>query len=406
VLFTGLSPLATDAYLSGLPALQRSLSTTATAAQLTLTAFLIGMGIGQLVSGSVSDGTGRRPVLLLSAAGFLATSGLCAVAPTAPALVALRFLEGVTGGGLVAAGRAMVGDTSEGVEAAKRYGTLTSITLLAPVLAPPVGSVVLAAGSWRGVFDALAVIGVVICCAALKTAESLPPHRRNGSSARAALSRVGDLSRDWSYTQHVTVQVLATMGFFLYIGGSSFVLETVYRISPGRYAAVFTVNALVMVLTSVLFRTRVSRVGAGRLRVLGLAIALGGASGLLVTATIGTATLPYLTIPWLLFSMVTGGMGLAIPASQVLAQDAGRRYGGTATALFGGLLFLAGAAVTPLTGLVGYRTLTPMAILMCAFFGFATLIVLSPRLTGRARRAWEFAGIVSGRRTIDPVNCR
>jgi DHA1 family bicyclomycin/chloramphenicol resistance-like MFS transporter len=91
-------------------------------------------------------------------------------------------------------------------------------------------------------------------------------------------------------------------------------------------------------------------------------------------------------------------MGLVIPASQVLAQEAGRRYGGTASALFGGLLFLAGAAVTPLTGLVGYRTLTPMAGLMCAFFGTATLIVLSPRLTRRTRPAWQSARVVSSTR--------
>jgi DHA1 family bicyclomycin/chloramphenicol resistance-like MFS transporter len=261
VLFCGLSPLATDAYLPGLPALQHSLATDAATVQLTLTAFLIGMALGQLVAGPISDGTGRRPVLLVSAACFVGTSGLCAVAPTALALVALRLLEGLAGGGLVAAGRAMVSDTSEAEEAARRYGTLTSITLLAPVIAPPAGSIILAAASWRGVFDALALIGVVICFTALRTGESLPARRRHESSPRAALGRVADLSRDWSYTRHVTVQVLATMGFFLYIGGSSFVLESVYGISQGRYAAVFTVNAIAMVVTSVLFRVRVTRDG-------------------------------------------------------------------------------------------------------------------------------------------------
>jgi DHA1 family bicyclomycin/chloramphenicol resistance-like MFS transporter len=382
VLLTGIGPLATDAYLPGLPELRQSLGTSAAIAQLTLTAFIIGVALGQLLIGPISDGAGRRPVLLFSAVGFCVLSALCAVVSNGPLLVGLRALEGFAAGGGVAAGRAVVSDTSSGDEAARRYGTLASVTLLGPVLAPPLGSVILGFGSWRYVFAGLAVIGVAMVAIVLSTGESLPPSRRQGSSLRDTADRVRDLSTDWSYMRHVAVQCFATMGFFAYIGGSSFALESVYGIDQSRYAQVFTVNALAMVTTSVLFRSLVTRVGAARLRAAGLALAVLGASGVLVVALTG---IPGLAAPWVMLSFVTAGMGLAIPGAQVLAQEAGRRSGGTASALFGGLLFLAGSLVTPLTGVLGYQTLTPMALLM---FGFLLTAATLAALTARRSRRW------------------
>lgn len=393
VLLTGVSPLATDAYLPGLPALQRSLATSAATAQLTLTAFLIGMALGQLMTGPISDATGRRPVLLASAASFLTFSGLCAVVPSAPLLVVLRLMEGFAAGGLVAAGRAIVSDTSEGDEAARRYGTVASMTLLAPVIAPPLGSVILSAGSWRIVFAALAAVGVAMVLTVLRLSESLPAERRQGGGLAATANRVSDLGTDWCYMRHVVIQGFGQMGFFVYIGGSAFALETVYGISQSRYAEVFTVNAGVMVATCMLFRALVVRAGATRLRLLGLGLSSTGALGLLVTALIGKQALPSLAAPWLAFALVTAGMGLTIPASQVLAQEAGRRSGGTASALLGGLLFLVGSAVTPLTGVLGYHTLTPMALLMCGFFGASGLVVALSWFVLRRRRDTSRPGV-------------
>src|SRR5690349_3250478 len=128
-LLTGIGPFATDAYMPGLPALQHSLGTSAAVAQLTLTAFIIGVAVGQLVFGPISDGTGRRPVLLAGAIGFFVTSALCALVSSGPLMVVLRLLEGAAAGALVGPGRAMVSDTSRGLEAARRYGTLASVTL-------------------------------------------------------------------------------------------------------------------------------------------------------------------------------------------------------------------------------------------------------------------------------------
>lgn len=380
VLVTGISPLATDAYLPALPSLQRSLDTSAAIAQLSLTAFLIGLALGQLLVGPVSDATGRRPILLWGSVAFAVLSVVCAVAPSGELLVLARLLEGLAAGGGVAAGRAVVSDHFSGAAAAKRYGTLASVGLLAPVVAPPAGSVILAFGSWRTVFVVLGAVGALMVAGVLlRLPESLPAGARQGSSTKETGHRILDLLRDRAYMRHVVVQALATMGFFAYIGGSAFALETVYGISEARYALVFTVNALAMIATSVIFRQTVTSVGAPRLRVAGLAFAGTGAAGLLATALLGTGTVPWLAVPWVLLSFVTAGMGLIIPASTALAQEAGRRSGGTAAALSGGLGFLSGALVTPLTGVLGYDTLRPMALLMSGFFAAAVLALLTTR---------------------------
>src|SRR3954447_7979783 len=183
ILVTGISPLATDAYLPALPALQSSLGTSAAMAQLSLTAFLVGLALGQLLIGPVSDASGRRPVLVLGSVAFAALSVACALAPTGPSLVAARWLQGLAAGGGAAAGRAVVSDHFSGSGAAKRYGTLASVSLLAPVLAPPAGSVILAVGSWRTVFAVLGLVGAAMVLSVLAwIPESLPAEARQGGS--------------------------------------------------------------------------------------------------------------------------------------------------------------------------------------------------------------------------------
>lgn len=384
VLVTGVGPLATDMYVAGLPELRRSLETTAAIAQLTLTAFIVGMAVGQLVVGPLSDALGRRRLMLVCAALFAATSVVCALAPTGPVLVAVRLVQGVVAGGGVAVGRAVVSDRYVGAAAAARYGTLASITFLGPVVAPAVGGVVLAVGSWRTVFGLLAAIGLAMVVAVVVALpESLPPERRHPAGLGQTLHRTADLAGDWAFLRHVVVQCLATAGFFTYIGGSSFVLETAYGIGQSTYAAVFATNATAMVLASAGFRLLVGRLGAARLRTVGLVGSTAAAGGLLVLAVADRdASVPFV-VPWALLCALVAGMGLCIPGTTALAQEAGRRAGGTASALQGGLTFLVGALVTPLTGLVGYDTLLPMAALMAGFLVVGTVVLFA---TGSHRR--------------------
>ena len=276
VLVTGIGPWAVDTYVAALPQLQRSLHTTAAVAQLTLTAFIIGVALGQLVLGPLSDARGRQSLLYGGTAAFTVTSVCCALAPTGPLLVAARLGQGIAAGCGVAVGRAVVGDVYRGAEAAKRYGTMAGIIFLGPVIAPALGGVVLTVGSWRTIFGGLALVGLVMMLAVrLGIPETLPRGSRHGQGLRSTAVRMLDLLGDWSFMRHVTVQCLTTAGFFTYIGGSSFVLQTVYGMSPSEYAALFATNAATMAASSGVFRLTVARVGASRLRGVGLLLAGG-----------------------------------------------------------------------------------------------------------------------------------
>ncbi len=396
VIVTGVGPIATDSYVAALPSLQTSLDTSAATAQLTLTAFIVGMAAGQIVLGPVSDGRGRRGLLLGGALVFTLTSLLCALSPSGPLLVAIRLLQGLAAGAGIAVGRAVVGDAYPPAEAARRYGTLAAIVFLGPVVAPAAGGAVLAVGDWRTIFFVLTGFGVLMVVAVLRgIPETLPESERTGGGLGATVHRMRDLGGDWSFMRHVALQCLVVCGFFTYIGGSSFVLQEVYGISEGTYATVFAVNACAMAGATIGFRFLVGRVSPARLRLVGMSMSTVAALGVLGCAGYEQATgaPPPLAVVWVLLTVLVGGMGFTIPSATTLGQEAGRRSRGTAAALMGGLAFMCGAAVTPLTGLIGYGTLLPMAALMSGFFVLSMLMLAALRGAGTATATPLGAGL-------------
>jgi DHA1 family bicyclomycin/chloramphenicol resistance-like MFS transporter len=391
VLVTGVGPLATDAYLPAMPQVRQTLGTTASLTQLTMTAFIIGSAAGMLLLGPVSDGLGRRKVILAAAATFAASSLVCAISPSIGILIVVRFVQGVAAGGGAAVGLAVVSDRYEGSAAARTLGTLISINLLAPVIAPVIGAGILTFGDWRTVFAFLIAAGVLMTVAARAgIPETLPPARRQPGGLRSAIERMGNLLGDRAFVVPVFVQCLATAGFFTYIGGSSFVLQTQLGISEQLYALVFATNAAAMTMASICFRFSVTRAGPFLLRGIGLGTSTAAAAALAAFAVIDPH--PGLAPVWCLLILIVGGMGLMMSATTAIAQEAGRRFAGSASALRGGMTFLVGALTTPLTGLIGHQTVSVMATAMAVFFLAATVLWLrypttsfSNMTTGRTR---------------------
>jgi MFS transporter, DHA1 family, multidrug resistance protein len=383
VLVTGVGPIALDTYLPALPAMATSLHTGAAVIQLTITGYLVGMAFGQLVAGPLSDARGRRPFLVWGTVAFTAFSIVCALAPHPAVLIVARLAQGIVGGAGVACGRAVVSDYYRGEAAATRFGTLSSLTRIAPVLAPAIGSVILTFGDWRTVFWAIAAVGaVMVLVAVLGIPETLPMSERHGSGLAATGHRIADLGTDPRFMRTVVIGCLSTAGFFAYLGGSSFVLETVYGISQRAYAGVFTVNAITLTVGAVFYRFNVRRFGSARLQAAGLGIATAATIALLIVALLGRHVVASLAVPWIVLSFLTAGMGLNTPALMTLAQETGFRARGTAAALQGGGSFLFGALVTPLTGVLGYSSLLPMASLMAGLMTAAAvfaIITRSPR---------------------------
>ena len=379
VLVTGVGPLATDTYIAALPQVRSTLGTTATVAQLTMTFFIAGMAVGQLLSGPVSDSRGRRSMILASSATFALASLLCAVAPTGLLLVVGRAAQGLVAGVGVSVGRAVVSDRYVGARAAAAYGTLASASLVGPVVAPAVGGVLLTVGDWRTIFLFLGVVGVAMTTLAfLGIQETLPVERRQASGLREVADRMRDLMTDRVFVAPVVVQCLVVAGFFVYIGGSSIVLQTQLGISEREYTALFATNALAMVLASIAFRLLVVRTGAAVLRRAAMTVATLGGVALLAACLLAPDHVPPLPLVWAPLAVMLGGLGMFLPASTSIPQAAGRRSAGTAAALGGGIPFFSGALTTPLTGLLGSQTVLTMASCTVGFYALA------------AAAAWRF----------------
>jgi len=226
VLVTGTSALSTDTYIAALPAGRSSFATSDAAVQLTLTACIGGLAAGQLLVGPVSDARGRRRIVLAATVTFTAMSVLCALSTSISVMLLARVAQGMAAGAAAAVGRASVTDTREGRAAAATFGTLTAVSLVGPVVGPAVGALLLPLGGWRAVFWFLAGVGVLMtAAAAIGLPETLPPERRQPGGLRRLLGRSAELVRDRSFITPVAVQCLVTCGFFVYIGGSSIVLQ-------------------------------------------------------------------------------------------------------------------------------------------------------------------------------------
>lgn len=386
ILVAGIAPMALDTYLPAMPQMAVSLHTTAAIIQLTVTGYVIGMAIGQLIAGAVSDVTGRRPVLLVPAAVFTVASVICATAVNPDVLVATRLVHGIAAGACVTVGRAVAADHYRGPDLATRFGTLTATAQVGPVVAPALGSVILAFGDWRTIFWFMAALGVVMTAGIVRRIpETLPPGQRHGAGVRPTVQRMTGLLRNREFSGHVTISCLVMFGFYIYIGGASFVLQGVYGIGEPMFALMFAVNSAMIGLGSLAYRLLVTHTGPARLRNAGIAAALAAVLVLAAAARPAHLAAPPLALTWVLLAAVTGAMGMVIPASMTMAQQAGAAARGTAAALQGGLTLIACAIATPITGLFADTSLFPMTALMAAGFAAgAVAMVAAARLGSRA----------------------
>ncbi|MDA0180398.1 multidrug effflux MFS transporter [Solirubrobacter phytolaccae] len=366
LLLGGLSavgPLSLDMYLPGLPELGRDLSASASATQLSLTACLAGLALGQLAAGPISDRVGRRTPVLIGSALFAAASLACVFAPSIGVLITLRFLQGIGGAAGIVIGRAVVRDLYSGDAAAKLFSSLMLVGGIAPILAPVWGAQVLAFTTWQGVFVVLAVVGVLLLlAAAIALPESLAP----GPRARADLR---GLLRDRRFVALALCSGLMMAAMFAYIAGSPFVLQTIHGLSEQAYSLVFAVNGLGILGASFASRRLIGRVRPAQLLSAGVAMGAIGAATLLAAVL---ADAPVGVLLAALF-LVVSSIGLTSPNATALALADHPRNAGAASALLGTSQFLLGAAAAPLVGLAGEHTAVPMAVTIAALVTFAAI---------------------------------
>jgi MFS transporter, DHA1 family, multidrug resistance protein len=346
-----LGPLTIDMYLPALPTLADDLRTTPAATQLTLTGTLVGLALGQLLVGPLSDTFGRRRPLLIGVGVHVVASLLCLVAPNIEVLGGLRVLQGVGAASASVVSMAIVRDLFVGRAAATLFSRLMLVLGVAPVVAPTIGGEILRFTSWRGVFAVLAVLALaLLAMAALALPETLPSVRRSPLGVGTTLRTYRSLLRDRAFVGLILVAGLAMAGLFGYVAGSSFVFQEQFGLDQQQFGLLFGAGAAFLIggtqLNAALLRRFEPRV------LLPAALVLGTAAGLvlLVLAASGVGGLVGVVAPlW----TVLFAVGIVMPNAPSLALARHGRTAGTAAALLGATQMGVGALVSPLVGVLG-----------------------------------------------------
>nr|WP_279628490.1 multidrug effflux MFS transporter [Streptomyces swartbergensis] len=368
------APLATDMYVPGFPELGRTLHASDSAVQLSMTAFLAGLVLGQLVIGPLSDGLGRRRLLLPGTALFAVLSLACALVPNVQMLIAARFLQGVAGAAGMVLAQAVVTDWFHGPELPRYFSMLSMVMGLAPVTAPVLGGAILSVTSWRAVFVVLAFFGVLLFLAALfGVRESLPPQRRRQGGVTITFRAMGRLLGHRAFLGCMLTLAFSSAALFSYIAGSSFVFENHYAVSATRYSLIFATNAAGMLLAGWSFGTLSRKLSVGSLLTAGVAVAL---AGMLLQVALLAGDGAGLAGTWACLFVTLFGIGMVFPAGMTLGQSLGRKASGAASALLGGVEFLLGALASPLVGVFSTGSPLPMAVIMLSAILCAALALL------------------------------
>ncbi|MFJ8779163.1 multidrug effflux MFS transporter [Streptomyces sp. NPDC102476] len=371
---TATPPLAMDMYLPSLPEVTDALHAPAATVQLTLTACLLGMALGQLVVGPMSDRWGRRRPLLAGLVVYVVATALCALAPTVEFLVGFRLAQGLAGAAGIVIARAVVRDLYDGVAMARFFSTLMLIGGVAPIVAPLIGGQILRVTDWRGVFVVLTFIGALLAALVwARLPETLPTAERHTGGVGEALHSMRRLLADLPFTGYLLTGGFAFAALFAYISASPFVIQEIYGASPQTFSLLFGVNSVGLVIVGQINgKLLVGRVSLDRVLGVGLLVVTAAAAALLLMATGTFGEVGLAPVAAALFVLMSA-MGVTLPNAQSLALLRTKHSAGSASALLGTSSFLIGAIASPLVGMAGEDTAVPMAVVQLA----AALVALT-----------------------------
>lgn len=375
---TALGPLSMDMYLPSLPDIAQVLHTSTARVQLTVSSYLIGFAVGQVIYGPLSDRHGRRPVLLAALALYMTSTLICASAQNVDLLIVGRFLQGIGGSGAIVLARAIVRDCYSGVQAARELSLMGSISAFAPIVAPMIGGVFQTAFGWRASFIAMSAAAVA---AVAITGRLLPETLRQRGDALSLLSLLrgyASVLRHRGFLIYLGIVTISYAGLFAWISGASVVLQGVYGLSPTAFGVTFALGAGGWMAGATTAARLVVRLGLERIIALGVLVLAAGSLALVVVVATGVPGV------WLVAAMALylAGLGLCMPQAMAGALTPFPERAGTAASLMGLVQQTVAAVVAAAIGNYLGHSAWPMTGVVVAM-GCLTLLLWV--FTGRVR---------------------
>ncbi len=331
-MLTALGPLSMDMYLPSLPDIAHVLAAPTARVQLTVSSYLIGFAVGQVIYGPLSDRHGRRPVLLVALGVYVTSTLVCAATQSVDPLIGARFLQGIGGSGSIVLARAIVRDLYSGVRAARELSLMGSISAFAPIVAPMIGGVLQTAFGWRASFLFMGGAAVV---ATIVAARLLPETLRQRSGEPISLLSMirgyRSVLRHRGFLVYLGILTISYAGLFAWVSGASVVLQGVYGLSAVAFGFTFALGAAGYMVGATIAARLVVRLGLDR--TMGVGVMVLAAGGLALAAVVA-AGIPGV---WLVAAMAVylAGLGLAMPQAMAGALTPFPDRAGTAASLMG-----------------------------------------------------------------------
>ena len=368
-MITAIAPLSTDMYLPALPEVQADFGVSTSLVQLTLTMTTLGMALGQILAGPLSDLLGRRRPLLIGMLVFIGATLGCVLAEDIYLFLFFRFCAGFAGASGIVIARAIARDVCAGTELTRFFAILMMVNGFAPIIAPVIGGQILLFANWRATFVLLTLVGVFLAGATLIYRETLPRVERS-SNMTDALKKFPTLLRDRYFLGHCLLQCFIFGAFFSYLSGSSFVFQNVYGVSPQGYSVIFAVIGAGVLLAGILPARLAGRVPDITMLKYSVLVPLVG-SVLLLLGFYFSAPLAVILVVLFLTIVPLSVMGAA---SFSLALSRQGKNAGSASALIGCFSMLLGACMMPVVGIAGDHAALPMGLIMLMGYGLGALV--------------------------------
>lgn len=361
-LLQAMGPISTDTYLPSLPSIAVRLDAPVSTVQLTLSAFLVGFAIAQIVYGPFSDRYGRKPVLMIALSVFAVATLVCALASSIEVLIGARFLQALGAAGPVVLSRSIVRDLYEGRRAGTELSRMATIMGVMPAIAPTFGGFLDAWFGWRSTFVTVFLLGAAITALVVfALPETLRERTEERLTMRTFFSGFAPVIADRGYRVYVAIVCFTYAGIFSFVSASSFVFQSIYGVSPIGFGMIFGLCAIAYVSGTLLGQRLLKRLGVGQALGVGCAFLAFGGLAMIAALAVGFDEPAAIFIPSMIYMM---GVGQTLPLAMAAALMPFAKRAGSASSLLGFVQMVFAALVGAAIGIVLGDSAWPLALFL------------------------------------------